>query len=67
MSEKLNIHENVSGICSQLGIEPALVRRLDVTPTSVTAEVYKRNEQGSKYVDEDGEAAVEHFQFDVVT
>lgn len=47
---KPNIHQHTAAICKKLGLEPNMVRRLDITPRSVTAEVYLADENGSKYV-----------------
>lgn len=60
MSDKPNIYEPVSAICSLLDLgDPRNVRRLDITPTLVTAEVYELHDAGSKFVRDDGSAAIE--------
>ena len=47
---KPNIHPHTAAICKKLGLEPNMVRRLDITPSGVIAEVYLADENGSKYM-----------------
>lgn len=53
------IYGPVKTICQRLGLEPNLVAKLTLTPSTATAVVYKLREDGAKYIDETGEAAVE--------
>ena len=63
----VDISEPVNEICTRLGLEAKNVARLDISPKDLQAEVYKLNEQGSKYVDEDGDPAKERFVFEIST
>lgn len=66
MSDKIDISHEVKAICAKLYLEPKNVKRLDIYPAMVTAEVYLLNEHGSKYVDvESGLAAFETKSFSV--
>ncbi len=51
MTERIDIHNPLAEICGRLGLEPELVGKLVITPVKVTATVYKRNEDGKKYID----------------
>ena len=62
---KPNIHQPVVAICEKLGLEPILVRSMEITPSSVTAQVFLTNEKGSKYIKEDGNVALETREFKV--
>lgn len=62
-----NLYEPVAEICRLLNLKPGNVRRLDITPKSVTAEVLRLNEHGYKYVDPETDApAVDVRTFDAV-
>jgi hypothetical protein len=63
---KPNIHSHTSAICKKLGLEPHLVRSMTVTPTNVEAEVFLTDENGSKYIKDDGNVALETRTFEVV-
>jgi hypothetical protein len=67
MSNKINIHDQVYGICNALGLEATFVKELKITPRTVIADVYLKNDNGSKYVTENGDAAIEVHEFEVVT
>lgn len=67
--ERIDLREPTAAICEALGLDLTWVRRLEWTPGTLTAELYKGTEgrmQGAKYVDEvTGEAALETVQFEV--
>lgn len=67
--KRIDIHDPLSEICARLGIEPSFVSRLEVTARGdAVAVVYKRRESdGKKYVDENGDAAIETLSFKVST
>ena len=67
MPDKTNIHHEIFALCEVLKLVPMDVRRFEITPTKVVADVYLRNENGSKYVNDDGDAATEVHEFQVVT
>lgn len=53
MSEKIDISKHVEGICEALGLESTFVGHLSIDPHKVVADVYRKDEDGSKYVDEE--------------
>lgn len=63
-SEYANVRD-ISGplneLCAALDLVPADIAQLVLTPSKVKVTRYLKNEDGAKYVGEDGEAAVEHF------
>lgn len=61
---KPNIHTHTAAICKKLGLEAHMVRRLDITPSSVSAEVFLANDEGNKFI-KDGEVAIETREFEV--
>jgi hypothetical protein len=68
MNDRIDISEYTNGLCYALGLETSFVREMRITPTTVTATLYKPNENGAKYIDpESNEAAVEEREFKVTT
>lgn len=49
----------VCELCRRVGLEPDDVRQLKLTPSKLTAHVYKRNPDGRKYLGVGGEPAIE--------
>jgi len=49
-------------MCRRVGLEPDDVGQLTITPTKLTAIVYKRNTDGHKYLGADGEPAIETWE-----
>lgn len=47
---KINISKHTSGMLKELGLNPPDVAELTITPTTVTVTVFKRNEDGNKYL-----------------
>jgi hypothetical protein len=64
-TERFDISRQTREICVALGLEPSHVGELTITPFSAVATVYKVDEQGSKYIVEDGEAQTEQRTFRV--
>ena len=72
MSEKVqnapDISEYVRGICEALGVEPKNVARMIIRPTFASFEVFRLDENGSKYIeDETNEVALDEVEFKVKT
>jgi hypothetical protein len=65
--DKIDISKPIADICDALGLVTADVGRLDMYPGHITAEVYRLNSNGSKYIGEDGAAAKDTHEFEVVT
>jgi hypothetical protein len=65
--DKPDISKPIAEICDALGLVPGNVARLDMYPKCITAEVYRLNENGSKYIGEDGAVAKDTQEFEVVT
>jgi len=63
----LDISELTDAICEALDLEPRFVADMTITPFTVTATVYAQDENGSKYINPDGEAAVTIVEFKVLT
>lgn len=51
MTDRIDIHDPLTEICERLGLEPQFVSQLLISPFTVTATVYEKNENGEKYVD----------------
>jgi hypothetical protein len=52
MSEdKINVGKEVAALLQKLGLEPAFVKELHITPTKATATVFKKDVNGSKYME----------------
>jgi hypothetical protein len=64
---RIDIHDEINTLCAKLGIEPTNVAHIDFKPTIVIAIVYRTNEHGSKYLDDDGEVALDALIFEVTT
>lgn len=64
--DRIDISEPLTEICRRLGLVPANVAKLVLTPRAATATVHKLNEDGQKYLDPD-EPAVETIAFWVRT
>jgi hypothetical protein len=67
----VNIHHLVVPICEALGLESDFVRRMDITHREIVAEVYLKNESGTKYIRDtadgkDRELATETRTFEVI-
>jgi len=67
VSEKPDISKPIADICGLLGFRPGDVARLDMHPGEITVEVFKTNENGSKYIGDDGYAAKETHEIKVIT
>lgn len=66
MSERTNIHDQVAEICQRLGLTPANVQQLQITPGRVTARIFVLDESGKKFVNPDTDVpAVETHTFEV--
>jgi RecA-family ATPase len=63
---KLDITELVDRVCAVLGVTPADVRSVNLTPAEVVVVTYRLREDGAKYVGDDGEAAVLTHRFEAV-
>ena len=59
------VYRSVANICKKLGLEPRFVKRLELTPRTAIATVYKKNEHGQKYLSDLGEAATEVLVFEI--
>ena len=46
-------------LCERMGVDAKLVRSITITPKAITADVFLVNEQGSKFVKDDGHVALE--------
>lgn len=64
---RIDIRELMQQFCERLGIPYEDTARIEFEPGDVKAVVYLRNENGSKYVGEDGYAAAEERTFRVWT
>lgn len=52
MSEdKTNVGKEVAALLQKLGLEPTFVKELHLTPTMATVTLFKRNADGSKYLE----------------
>jgi len=49
----------INELCERLGVDAKLVRSITITPTAITADVFLTNDQGSKFVKDDGHVALE--------
>lgn len=49
----------ICAICRMLGADPNDTKHIEVTPSAVTVTTYRNNEQGHRYVGEDGEVAMQ--------
>ena len=67
MSERINIHFAVTQLCMALNLEPKNVAELIIRPGNVIATVLKTNENGSKYVNDNGDVAKRTEFFKVTT
>ena len=65
-TERIDISQHTNAICELLGLEPAFVKELVITPSAATATVYRKNENGSKFI-VDGAAPVDHHNYEVRT
>jgi hypothetical protein len=63
MRETINISAPVAALCELLGLDAENVRHLALYPRSVTAEVYRLNADGKKFIDDETNEAA----FDVVS
>ena len=52
---KLNISHETNALLRKLNLEPPFVKEIRITPTTVTATVYKKNASGNKHLVETGE------------
>lgn len=50
--------ELVRAVCVELGVEPRNARSVHVGLRSIDVEVYDLNEEGSKFIADDGRAAI---------
>lgn len=59
---QLTAADLVAALCRRVGLEPGDVGELRVTPSKLTATVFKRNGLGHKYLGDDGRPAVETWE-----
>ena len=57
MADLIDISEPITAICHALNLDPWNVARIDFTPTTATATVYKTNADGNKIIDPETVAA----------
>lgn len=50
MTDRIDISEHTNALCERLGLEPAFVKELYITPTDITATIYGKNDQGAKHL-----------------
>lgn len=68
MAERVNIGDQVFGICNALDIDPHRVSELVIKPSEVVATIYCVDQHGAKYVDiASGCAAVDVRTFQIST
>lgn len=67
MSEKIDIAPEIDALCAKLGLDKTFVQFMTFEPSQVTASVYLANDEGSKYINDDGTVALEARQFAVTT
>ena len=48
--DKINVGREASALLQKLGLEPGFVKELHLTPRQATVTMFKRNEDGSKYL-----------------
>jgi hypothetical protein len=61
VSDKVDLHDEITAICDKLGYEPGFVYLLRIEPDKVTVHAYdKHPTTGHKYVDEDTSQVVTH-------
>lgn len=53
MTDRIDIADPLAEICERLGLEPRFVGTLTIAAGEATALVYRRNENGAKYIDLD--------------
>lgn len=63
---RIDIGEPLRTICKLLDLDPNLVRRLDLTATHASVEIYKLRD-GKKYIEDHGGPAVTAKTFEVRT
>ena len=49
-TDRIDISQHINAICELLGLEPSFVGELVLTPTTATATVYLKNENGTKHL-----------------
>ena len=49
----------INELCERLGVDAKLVRSITITPNAITADVFLVNDQGSKFIKDDGHPALE--------
>jgi hypothetical protein len=54
---KVDLHDLIEGICGRLGVAPADVGQIVLTPTTATLTIFENNENGNHYLDEDNDIA----------
>jgi hypothetical protein len=64
---RIDIHDEIASVCNKFNLDYGCVRRLDFHPGHVVAEVYRLNENGAKYIEEDGNPALDVYEFLVTT
>lgn len=59
MSDLIEVHHEVRQLLNRLDLDPNLVQHIDLWPREARIALFRLNEHGHPYVDEDGNAAVE--------
>jgi hypothetical protein len=55
----IEVHREVRQLLDRLDLDPRLVQHIDLWPREARITLFRLNEDGRKYVGEDGDAAVE--------
>lgn len=65
MRDGLDLSVEIEAICVKMGIEHNATQAIRIYPTRIVAEVLKRNDKGSFYLNADGRAATEQHEREV--
>lgn len=66
-TNKVNISKHTNAIMRQLDLEPTMVRTLTITPHTVVAEVFTPDQDGKKFITDDGYVATDTKTYEVRT
>lgn len=66
--DTIDVHDLIEQLCARLGLDPSYVSRIDIRPRHATVTLYRGRDgrcAGAKYIDDNGEPAVETLEYKV--